>query len=195
MKLNNALINNRNNNTTDDDLKFGFDDGIKAPTSVKEKEELFLNSVKEEASNNGVSDYIVELYKLSDNALSENYKSNVIFDLESNYNQKMYDIVLFYARKFELNKYEFIISRNDSEHNENTLKNGSSYDVDLLGKEPSLLESAVSNVTEQAISKFEFFKNVTINKSNNPQGNISDYMLIKLCILSQEKHDFTQQEG
>lgn len=185
MELNNALINNRNNKK-DDGLKYGFDDVVKVPASFKNKEELFLNSVKEEASHNGVSDYNVELYKLSDNALSENFKSNVIFEPESNYNQKIYDIVLFYARKYELNKYSFIISINDSDHKENPVTNESSYDDDLLGEESSLKDQAVSNVTEHEISKYEFFKNVTINKTNNPQGNLSDYMLIKLCMLSQE---------
>jgi len=129
-----------------------------------------LTSIYNQASLNNIADYLVYVEKrISDNSQKN---INVYFADGTNYNKEIYDIVLDNCKKFNTYNFDFIISKKDD-------NNQIVEEMKLYNKLNTAADNDYASDAKRLLDYSDYFKYITVSKSNHPLGNLADYLLIK----------------
>lgn len=132
-----------------------------------------ITAIYRQAALSGISNYLVFVEKhITDNS---DGNSNITFAQGTDYNKDIYDIVSNNCKIYQINNYDFIISKNDN-------KNLKYEETKCIDNSKDLSDDDFSQNIIRLLYHGDYFKYVTVSNTNQPYGNLSDYLLIKQFI-------------
>ena len=178
--------------SSDDILKSGEDNNKKDNSLLDPQVFRCLNAIYKEAFAKDLTNFIVQFERRSSDKATGS--SKIRFDEGMVYNKDLYDIVLTNSNKYDVRNYDFIISNNDGSQillESKTIKNPNNRNqsdleknkvkskIEHINKKQIVHDDDIASKVNWLLNYGGFFCDLTVSRTNRPQGNLSDYLLIK----------------